>query len=100
MRGLLALIVIAAVVAAAGFLAGHPGHVEIVWQGWQIDTSAAVLMAIFIAAVLLLWGLIALAGGLLRAPRRWRRRRAVRRRRAGEAGCNCRARSAKRRAIA
>jgi len=29
MRGLLALIVIAAVVAAAGFLAGHPGHVEI-----------------------------------------------------------------------
>ena len=85
MRGLLALIVIAAVVAAAGFLASHPGHVEIVWQGWQIDTSAAVLMAIFIAAVLLLWGLIALAGGLLRAPRRWRRRRAVRRRRAGEA---------------
>src|SRR5438045_1740286 len=85
MRGLLALIVIAAVVAAAGFLAGHPGHVEIVWQGWQIDTSAAVLMAIFIAAVLLLWGLIALAGGLLSAPRHWRRRRAVRRRRAGEA---------------
>src|SRR5207253_2032065 len=71
--------------AAAGFLASHPGHVEIVWQGWQIDTSAAVLIAIFIAAVLLLWGLIALAGGLLSAPRRWRRRRAVRRRRAGEA---------------
>ncbi|TMK25007.1 MAG: heme biosynthesis protein HemY, partial [Alphaproteobacteria bacterium] len=54
MRGLLALLVIAAVVAAAGFLAGHPGHVEIVWQDWQIDTSAAVLIAIFIAAVLLL----------------------------------------------
>ena len=85
MRGLLALILIAAVVAAAGFLAGHPGHVEIVWQGWQIDTSAAVLMAIFIVAVLLLWGLIALTGGLLRAPRRWRRRRAIRRRRAGDA---------------
>ena len=47
---------LAAIVAAAGFLADHPGHVEIVWQDWQIDTSVAVLMAIFIAALLLLWG--------------------------------------------
>lgn len=85
MRGLLALILIAAVVAISGFLAGHPGHVEIVWQGWQIDTSAAVLLAIFAIAVLLVWGVIALLGGLYRAPRHWRRRRAAWRRRAGEA---------------
>jgi HemY protein len=85
MRGLLALVLIAVVVAAVGFLTDHPGHVEIVWQGWQIDTSAAVLAALFIAAVAVLWGLIALVGGLLRLPRRLRRRRETRRRDAGDA---------------
>jgi len=85
MRGLLALVLIAAVVAAAGFLAGHPGHVEIVWQGWQIDTSAAVLAALLVAAVLLVWGIVATIGGFWRMPRHLRRRRAARRRRAGDA---------------
>jgi HemY protein len=84
MRGLLALVLIAAIVAVVGFLAGHPGHVEIVWQGWQIDTSAAVLVAIFAAAVVLLWGLAALIGAAWRSPHRWRRRREARRHRAGE----------------
>ena len=42
MRWLLALVLIAAIVIAAVFLADHPGRVEIVWQGWQINTSAAV----------------------------------------------------------
>src|SRR5262249_61942579 len=85
MRGLLALVLIAAVVAAAGFFAGHPGHVEIVWQGWQIDTSAAVLAALFVAAVLLVWGIVAAIGALWRAPRHLRRRGVARRRHAGEA---------------
>jgi HemY protein len=85
MRGLVALIVIAAVVAAVGFLADHPGRVEIVWQAWQIDTSAAVLATIFVAAVLLVWGSLALIGGMVRLPRRWRRRRDTRRRHAGNA---------------
>jgi len=85
MRGLLALVVIAAVVAAAGFLAGHPGHVEIVWQGWQVDTSAAALAAFFVAAVVLVWGIAAAIGGLWRMPRHLRGRRAARRRRAGDA---------------
>jgi HemY protein len=85
MRGLVALIVIAAVVAAIGFLADHPGRVEIVWQVWQIDTSAAVLATMFVAAVLLVWGSLALIGGMVRLPRRWRRRRETRRRHAGNA---------------
>lgn len=84
MRGLAALVLIAAIVAVVGFLAGHPGHVEIVWQGWQIDTSAAVLSAMFILAVLALWVLIALIRGVWRWPHRQRRRREIRRRRAGE----------------
>jgi HemY protein len=85
MRGLIALLLIAAIVAAVGFLADRPGHVEIVWQGWQIDTSAAVLAALFIAAVAVLGGLVALAGGLWRLPRRLRARREIRRRSAGDA---------------
>jgi HemY protein len=85
MRGPVALVLIAIAVAIAGFLAGHPGHVEIVWQGWQIDTSAAVLLAMFPVCVLVVWGIIAVAGSLYRAPRHWRGRRAIRRRRAGDA---------------
>ena len=85
MRGLLALLLVAVIVAAVGFLADHPGHVEIVWAGWQVDTSAAVLAALFVAVVAVLWGLVALVGGLLRLPGRLRRRREIRRRDAGDA---------------
>jgi HemY protein len=85
MRGLLALLLVAVIVAAVGFLADHPGHVEIVWAGWQVDTSAAVLAALFVAVVAVLWGLVALVGGLLRLPGRLCRRRELRRRDAGDA---------------
>jgi HemY protein len=84
MRRLLGLVLIAAVVLAAVFLADHPGRVEIVWYGWQIDTSAAVLGIAFTACVLALWGVAELATGLLRLPGNLRRRRAVRRRAAGD----------------
>ena len=46
MRRLVALVLIAASVVAAVFLADHPGRVEIVWQGWLVDTSVAVAFAI------------------------------------------------------
>src|SRR5205823_13625158 len=75
MRGLIVLVLIAAIVAIVGFLADNPGRVEIVWRGWQLDTSAAVLAALLIAVVAALWALIALIGGLLRLPGRLRRRR-------------------------
>ena len=84
MRRLVALVLIAASVVAAVFLADHPGRVEIVWQGWQIDTSAAVLGVAFIVCVLALWGLAELVTGLLRLPGHLRRRRAARRRAAGD----------------
>ena len=60
MRGLIALLLIAAIVAAVGFLADRPGHVEIVWQGWQIETSVAVLAAA-VALLLLVVSLLVLA---------------------------------------
>src|SRR5689334_10253146 len=74
MRGVIALVLIAAIVAIVGFLADNPGRVEIVWRGWQIDTSAAVLAALLISVLAVLWALIALTGGLLRLPGRLRRR--------------------------
>jgi HemY protein len=84
MRRLIALVLIAAIVVAAVFLADHPGRVEIVWYGWQVDTSAAVLGIAFVACLLALWGVAELVTGLLRLPSKLRRRRAARRRAAGD----------------
>ncbi|HVC50734.1 MAG TPA: heme biosynthesis HemY N-terminal domain-containing protein [Stellaceae bacterium] len=85
MRVPLALILIAVFVAAATFVANHPGQVEITWQGWQVETSVGVLGV----AVLILLAVLGMLGtvvrGLLRLPRAWRRRRRERRRRAGYA---------------
>ena len=83
MRVIFALIVIAALAAAAVFLADNPGSVEIMWQGWRIDTSVGVLIAAAalaaIAAALVLW-LVSLIMG---SPGAFFRRRRERRRRAG-----------------
>jgi HemY protein len=85
MRRVLALAMIAGAVAGAVFVAGRPGHVEIVWQGWQVDTSVGVLVGA-VALILLAASVVVLFAAMLcRVPRNLRRRRAVRRRRAGEA---------------
>ena len=83
MRAIGALIAIAAAVVAAVFFADHPGRVDIVWQGWQIETSIGVLLGATVvaalAAALLLW----LVAQLFGSPRAFMRRRRERRRRAG-----------------
>ena len=84
-RAVLALLLIAAAVAAAVFAADHPGHVEILWQGWQIDTSVGVLAGAVAALVIAVSLLVLLLAALRRTPRNLRRRRAARRRRSGEA---------------
>ena len=45
MRRILILAVLAAVVIAAATVADYPGSVDIVWQGWEIETSVGVLIA-------------------------------------------------------
>jgi HemY protein len=85
MRLLLALIVMAVLIAAAVFLADHPGHVEIVWQEWQIETSVGVVVAGLLLAALLVFGLFGAVAAIWRLPRRIRRRRRERARRAGDA---------------
>jgi HemY protein len=82
-RGIAGLIVVAGLVTAGVFFADRPGRVEIVWQGWQVETSVGVLAAAAALATLaaaLSYSLIAM---IIRSPSRLRRYRRERRRRAG-----------------
>jgi HemY protein len=85
MRAIAALVLIVAVGAAAAFFADHPGRVEIVWPGWQVETSVGVLVAAVALGALLASLLALLLSALRRWPGNFRRRRAARRRRTGEA---------------
>ena len=82
-RGLLGLLIVAGLIAAAIFFADHPGQVEIVWQGWQVETSVGVLAAAAALAGLAIALLFWLASLILDSPRAFLRRRRERRRRAG-----------------
>lgn len=54
LRLLLYVLGLALFVIAAVWLADEPGNVALEWRGWRVDTSASVLIAIMIAAVLLI----------------------------------------------
>ena len=82
-RGLLGLLVFAGVITAAIFFADHPGQVEIVWQGWQVETSVGVLAAAAVLAGLAIAVLFWLVSRILNSPRAFLRHRRERRRRAG-----------------
>jgi HemY protein len=82
-RGLLGLLVFAGVITAAIFFADHPGQVEIVWQGWQVETSVGVLAAAAVLAGLAIALLFWLVSLILGSPRAFLRHRRERRRRAG-----------------
>lgn len=75
--------VVAVLVAAAVFFADHPGRVEILWQGWQVKTSVAVLAAAAILAALVAGLLFSFLSLIVDAPRRLLRARRERRRRTG-----------------
>jgi HemY protein len=82
-RGLLGLLVFAGLITAAIFFADHPGQVEIVWQGWQVETSVGVLAAAAVLAGLAIALLFWLVSLILGSPRAFLRHRRERRRRAG-----------------
>jgi HemY protein len=82
-RATLAIILFAALVAVAVFFADHPGHVEVVWQDWQIETSVGVFVAAAILAVMLVSSLLWLVLLIVGSPSAFLRRRRDRRRRAG-----------------
>jgi HemY protein len=82
-RGIAGLIIVAVLVAAGVFFADHPGQVEIIWQGWQVETSVGVLVVAAALAALVAGLLYSLIAMIIRSPWRLRRFRRERRRRAG-----------------
>jgi HemY protein len=82
-RGIAGIFIVAGVVAAAVFLADRPGRVDIVWQGWQIETSVGVLVAAAVLAALVVWLLVSAIWLVISSPRRILGSRRERRRRAG-----------------
>ena len=82
-RSLLGLLVFVGVMTAAIFFADHPGQVEIVWQGWQLETSVGVLAAAAVLAGLAIAVLYWLVSLILDSPRTFLQHRRERRRRAG-----------------
>jgi HemY protein len=85
MRALPALIVIALVLAGVLAIAELPGRIVVVWQGWRIDSSVAVLtlgvVILAVAAAALFHGARKIIGGpaaFLRARRERRRREGYR----------------------
>ena len=83
MRTIGTLVLIAAFVAAGVFFADNPGRVEIVWQGWRIDTSVGILVAAAVVAAAVMMLLFWLLSRIMASPRAYLRRRRERRRRAG-----------------
>ncbi|HZT52140.1 MAG TPA: heme biosynthesis HemY N-terminal domain-containing protein [Stellaceae bacterium] len=82
-RILVAIVVIAVVVGAAVYFADRPGAVTVVWQGWRIDTSVAVLVLGAASIVFVVGWSVAVLRRLAVAPRAFLRARRERRRREG-----------------
>jgi len=85
LRILLVFAVIALLIIGAVFVADHPGHVSLAWQGRRVDTSVAVLLfgvvIVAIAAAALFHLLRKIIGGpsaFMRSRRERRRRRGYR----------------------
>ena len=77
-RGIAGILILAGVVGAAVFLADRPGRVDIVWQGWQIETSVGVLVAAAVFAALVVWLLVSALWLIISSPRKVLRSRRAR----------------------
>lgn len=83
MRAVPAIVAIALLIAAAIFIADQPGKVALTWQGWEIDTSVAVMAFATVIVALVVAVLFNLLRLVLRGPRAWAQGRRERRRRNG-----------------
>lgn len=83
LRLLFYVIVVAALVFGAVWLADRPGAVMLRWEGWQIDTTVPVLILGLLVLAGLAVLLLRLIGFLVGLPRRLAARRRARRRRQG-----------------
>ncbi len=79
LRILIFLVVLAAAAFGIAWLADRPGDLVLTWQGYRIETSVAVALAVVIAGAIILaviWGLIRF---FWRLPRQMKQRSAARR---------------------
>lgn len=83
MRALPAILVIALLIAGAVFVADRPGSVALVWDGWRIDTSVAVLLFGVTLVAIVAAALFHLLRKIIGGPRAFMRARRERRRRRG-----------------
>ncbi len=83
MRALPAIVALALAVAGAVFVADRPGTVSLVWQGWRVDTSVAVLVLGVIVVAMLAAALFHVLRLMVRGPGMFARGRRERRRRRG-----------------
>lgn len=74
-RLIFSLAALALSVVAALFFVDHPGSVTLVWQGWRIDSSVSVLLAILVMLFVALWVVLATLMRFVRAPTHFFRRR-------------------------
>lgn len=77
------LIVVAALVAGAVWLADNAGTVTLNWRGWRIDTSVGVLMAVGLVVLVVLGTLYRFWLFVVRAPGEWRESWRLKRRQRG-----------------
>lgn len=83
MRALPAIVALALAVAGAVFIADRPGTVSLVWQGWRVDTSVAVLILGVVIVAMAAAALFHLLRLIVRGPHMIARGRRERRRRRG-----------------
>ncbi|QRG06495.1 heme biosynthesis protein HemY [Xanthobacter dioxanivorans] len=68
-RLVLFLLVLVAIAFGASWLADRPGEIAVVWQGWRVETTVPVALAVFAVItglLLLLWRLLSV---LVRSPK-------------------------------
>lgn len=82
-RLILFILVTAAVIFAAVWLADRPGEVTIRWQGWRIDTSVPVLLMLVLAGLAVLVFIGRTLRAVIETPKRWLAERRHRREREG-----------------
>ena len=83
MRALPALIIVALILAGVLALGLLPGRVVMVWQGWRVDTSVAVLMLGVVIVAMAAAALFHLVRKIIGGPAAFLRARRERRRREG-----------------
>ncbi|HEY0523298.1 MAG TPA: heme biosynthesis HemY N-terminal domain-containing protein [Stellaceae bacterium] len=83
MRAVPAIVILAVFVAVSLFVAENPGSVSILWQGWRVDTSLAILVLAVVALTLVVGIVFRLLRAIVFGPRALVRARRERRRRRG-----------------